>query len=54
MSLICTTEISGGNQFDYLTARLRHASAVASEPAAWLPWTYRATLAAAAGKAAEG
>lgn len=49
MSLIYTTELDGGNPFDYLTALLRHVDDVARAPGAWLPWTYRATLAAAGG-----
>lgn len=47
MSLIYTAELAGENPFDYLTALLNHPSEVASDPAAWLPWTYRETLAAA-------
>lgn len=45
MSLIETTILSGENVFDYLTQIQRHAKAVEADPAAWLPWTYRATLA---------
>jgi hypothetical protein len=45
MSLIHTTELDGGNPFDYLTALQRHHKAVADKPAEWLPWTYRETLA---------
>lgn len=47
MSLIHTCELGGANAFEYLTALQRHAAAVATQPAAWLPWTYRATLASA-------
>jgi hypothetical protein len=47
MSLIYTTEINGGNPFEYLTALLRNVSAVAADPAARLPWTYLERLAAA-------
>ncbi len=45
MSLIETAVLDGENVFDYLTEVQRHAKAVAADPAAWLPWTYRATLA---------
>ena len=46
MSLIYTTELAGGNPFEYLTALLNHPDDVASNPAAWLPWSYQETLAA--------
>lgn len=46
MSLIYTTELAGGNPFEYLTALLEHPDDVASDPAAWLPWSYQETLAA--------
>ena len=45
MGLIYTTELAGGNPFDYLTALLNHPDEVASSPAAWLPWVYLETLA---------
>ncbi len=45
MSLIYTAELRGENPFEYLTAVLRNERAVAANPADWLPWTYRATLA---------
>lgn len=45
MSLIETTVLSGQNVFDYLTEVQRHAKAVEADPAAWLPWTYKDTLA---------
>lgn len=44
MSLIYTAELRGENPFEYLTAVLRNEKAVATTPADWLPWTYRATL----------
>jgi transposase len=50
-SLIHTAELHGKNPFDYLTALLRHARAVADQPAAWMPWTYEATLAGLSGRA---
>ena len=46
MSLIHTCELTGANPFDYLTTLQRHRQALAATPAAWLPWTYRETLAA--------
>jgi transposase len=52
MSLIYTAELCGENPFDYLTALLEHEHEVADNPAAWLPWTYRATLARATNRAA--
>ena len=45
MSLIYTAELRGDNPFEYLTAVLRNEKAVAANPADWLPWTYRDTLA---------
>jgi hypothetical protein len=45
MSLIYTAELRGENPFAYLTAILQNDKAVAEQPADWLPWTYRATLA---------
>jgi len=48
MSLIATCELCGANPFDYLTELDRHASEAASTPAAWMPWTYRETLASLA------
>jgi transposase len=47
MTLIHTAQLHGENAFEYLTALLRHPRAVADDPAAWLPWTFRATLATA-------
>ena len=45
MTLIHTAVLHGENPFHYLTSLFTHAPAVAMSPAAWLPWTYRATLA---------
>lgn len=45
MTLIYTAELHGQNPFDYLTALLGHARAVAERPADWLPWNYQETLA---------
>jgi transposase len=46
MSLIYTCELCGANPFEYLTELQRHADQVAAAPAHWLPWNYRANLAA--------
>ncbi len=45
MSLIHTAELHRVGPFDYLVALLRHAPALALDPAAWMPWNYTATLA---------
>jgi hypothetical protein len=45
MSLIHTCELSKVNSFDYLTELQRHARELATEPARWMPWNYRDTLA---------
>jgi len=47
MSLIYTCELNGANPFDYLTELDRHADELAHNPSDWMPWNYRATLAAA-------
>jgi hypothetical protein len=52
MALIYTAELHDANPFEYLVALLVHAAAVAADPAAWLPWTFRATLARASPAAA--
>jgi transposase len=46
MSLIFTAELNGENSFEYLQALLEHESDLKDNPAAWMPWTFRATLAA--------
>ncbi len=48
MSLIYTCQLCGANPFDYLTELQRHAPEVAANPASWMPWNYRETLAVAA------
>ena len=48
MSLIHTCELCGGNPFDYLTELQKHAAEIAQNPAAWMPWNYRAVLEQAA------
>jgi hypothetical protein len=45
MSVIYTAELAGENGLQYLAELMRHEKAVAADPAAWLPWNYRATLA---------
>ena len=44
MSLIHTCELCGANSFEYLTELQKHAAELASQPAGWMPWTYRDTL----------
>jgi hypothetical protein len=51
MSLIYTAELHRVGPFDYLVALLRHATAVALDPAAWMPWNYTETLARRAAEA---
>jgi len=45
MSLIYTAELAGASPFDYLVELQRHADRVREDPAAWMPWNYRETLA---------
>lgn len=45
MSLIHTCEQNSVNSFDYLVELMRHAPEVAANPAVWMPWNYRETLA---------
>jgi len=52
MTLICTAQLHHENPFAYLVALLVHEADVAADPAAWLPWTFRATLARASRAAA--
>jgi len=47
MSLIYTCQLCGASPFDYLTELQRHAQEVAANPASWMPWNYRETLAIA-------
>ena len=44
MTLLYTTQLHGGNPFEYLTALLRNARQVEKTPGDWLPWTFRETL----------
>jgi transposase len=48
MSLIHTCQLCGANSFEYLVELQRHAAELAANPAAWMPWNYRDTLAHAA------
>lgn len=48
MSLIYTCQLNEVNPFDCLTELQRHAEQVAAQPERWLPWNYRAALAAEA------
>jgi hypothetical protein len=45
LSLIHTCRLGKVNPLDYLTELQRHSAEVFKEPAAWLPWNYRDTLA---------
>jgi len=45
MSLIHSAELNGENPFEYLVALQKHHEEVAANPAEWMPWTYRGTLA---------
>lgn len=45
MSLIYTCRLNAQNPFEYLVALLRHPAEVKAQPADWMPWTYRETLA---------
>jgi transposase len=44
MSLIHTCQLCGADPFDYLTEVQRHAEQATHDPAAWMPWNYRAQL----------
>jgi transposase len=44
MTLIHTCQLCGANSFHYLTELQRHARELESNPAAWMPWSYRDTL----------
>lgn len=45
MSLIHTCELGGFNPRDYFQQLVRHQSLLASNPAEWMPWNYRQTVA---------
>jgi transposase len=44
-SLIHTCDLNQVNSFDYLTELQRHAAELRTNPAEWMPWNYRDTLA---------
>lgn len=44
-SLIATCRYAGVNALEYLVALQEHRAEVFTDPSAWLPWTYEATLA---------
>jgi hypothetical protein len=52
MSLIHTCELNGANPFDYLTELQKHSGELTRNPAEWMPWNYRETLARLARPAA--
>jgi transposase len=45
MTFIHTAEINGVDPFPYLVALLRYAKEAASNPAGWMPWNYKETMA---------
>jgi transposase len=45
MSLIHTCQLCDANSFEYLIELQRHATELAANPALWMPWNYRDTLA---------
>jgi len=45
LSLIHTAELAGVDPFHYLATLLHHRQRLAENPAAWLPWCYRAAIA---------
>jgi transposase len=45
MSLIHTCQLCDANSFEYLIELQRHATELAANPAGWMPWNYRDTLA---------
>ena len=49
MSLIATCRFCRANPFDYLLTLRRHLDDLRKDPSLWMPWNYRATLAAFAG-----
>jgi hypothetical protein len=46
MTLIYTAELNRVGPFDYLLALLQHPRQIAASPRDWMPWNYRAALAA--------
>ncbi len=49
MSLIHTCRLCAANPFDYLCALRRYAKRLRDNPSLWMPWNYRATVAALSG-----
>jgi hypothetical protein len=45
MSLIHTAELNKVDPFDYLGQLQRHGAELRANPAEWMPWSYRDTLA---------
>jgi transposase len=45
MSLIHTCRLNGEDPFHYLTELQLHHKELAANPAEWMPWNYRETLA---------
>jgi transposase len=48
LSLIHTCQSCEANSFEHLVELQRQAAELAADPAAWMPWNYRETLARAA------
>lgn len=46
MSVIQTCRANAANPFDYMLAAVRNAKRVIADPASWLPWNYKQSLAA--------
>ncbi len=46
VALVCAAEFNGVDPFEYMVTLQRHMKEVAARPDDWLPWNYRATLAA--------
>jgi hypothetical protein len=44
MSLIHSCQLCGTNPFDYLTELQKHLVGLSSDPAKWMPWSYRDML----------
>ena len=49
MRLIHTCRLCAASPFDYLLALRQHIARVRNAPAVWMPWNYKATLAAITG-----
>jgi hypothetical protein len=53
MSLIHTCERCRADPFDYLVELQKHATELAQNPGAWMPWNYHETLEALGGSRAS-